>query len=81
MAVTGAASDDGEGPRVVATLREASDVPVYVGIGITTPEQAKRAASYSDGVIVGSALVKLVLNGATTSEVESFVASFRAAID
>ncbi len=81
MAVTGAASDDGEGPRVVATLREASDVPVYVGIGITTPEQARRAASYSDGVIVGSALVKLVLNGATTSEVESFVASFRAAID
>jgi tryptophan synthase alpha chain len=81
MAVTGAASDDGEGPRVAATLRAAGDVPVYVGVGITTPEQAKRAASYSDGVIVGSALVKLVLNGATTSEVERFVGSFRAAID
>jgi tryptophan synthase alpha chain len=81
MAVTGAASDDGEGPRVVSTLREASDVPVYVGIGISTPEQAKRAAAYSDGVIVGSALVKLILDGASTSEVERFVGSFRAAID
>lgn len=81
MAVTGAASDDGEGPRVVATLRQSSDVPIYVGIGITTPEQATRAASYGDGVIVGSALVKLIGNGASTSEVERFVGSFRLAID
>ncbi|HVB50783.1 MAG TPA: tryptophan synthase subunit alpha [Acidimicrobiales bacterium] len=81
MAVTGAASDDGDGARVVATLREASDVPIYVGIGITTPKQAAKAASYSDGVIVGSALVKLMLDGATTTDVERFVASFRIAID
>jgi len=81
MAVTGAASDDGDGPRVVATLRQASDVPIYVGIGITTPDQATRAASYSDGVIVGSALVKLILNGASTSEVERLIGSFRTAID
>jgi len=81
MAVTGAANDEGDGARVVATLREASDVPIYVGIGITTPEQAAKAASYSDGVIVGSALVKLMLDGATTTDVERFIASFRAAID
>lgn len=81
MAVTGAANDEGDAARVVATLREASDVPIYVGIGITTPDQAARAASYSDGVIVGSALVKLMLNGATTTDVEGFVAAFRDAID
>jgi len=81
MAVTGAANDEGDAPRVVTTLREASDVPVYVGIGITTPEQATLTASYSDGVIVGSALVKRILDGATTSDIERFVASFRAAID
>jgi tryptophan synthase alpha chain len=81
MAVTGVASDDGDAPRVVASVRQGSDVPVYVGIGIATPEQAARAAAYSDGVIVGSALVKLVLDGASTAEVERFVGSFRAAID
>lgn len=81
MAVTGAASGEGEGARVVAMLRQTSDVPIYVGIGISTPEQGARAASYSDGVIVGSALVKLILNSASTSEVEEFVGSFRAAID
>jgi len=81
MAVTGAASDEGDGPRVVATVRQASDVPVYVGIGIGTPQQAARAAAYADGVIVGSALVKLVLDGASTAEIERFVGSFRTAID
>ncbi len=80
MAVTGAASDEGEGARVVASLREVSDVPVYVGIGISTPTQAAVAASFSDGVIVGSALVKIILEGGTPSDVEAFVRSFREAI-
>ena len=81
MAVTGAASDAGEGARVVAELREVTDVPVYVGIGISTPAQAASAASFSDGVIVGSALVKIILDGATPSDVEAFIRSFRDAID
>lgn len=81
MAVTGAASDQGEGARVVASLRDVSDVPVYVGIGISTPAQAATAASFSDGIIVGSALVKIILDGATPSHVEAFVRSFRDAID
>ncbi len=81
MAVTGAASDDGEAERVVAAVRAASDLPVYVGIGITTPDQAARAASYADGVIVGSALVRRVLEGAGAAEVETFTQSFRNALD
>jgi tryptophan synthase alpha chain len=81
MAVTGASSDQGEGARVVANVRDASDVPVYVGIGISTPEQAASTSLVSDGVIVGSALVKVVLDGASTHEVENFVKSFREAID
>jgi tryptophan synthase alpha chain len=81
MAVTGAAKDDGEASRVVSSIREASDVPVFVGIGITTPAQAFDAASSSDGVIVGSALVKLLLDGASASDVEVFIRSFRAAIN
>jgi tryptophan synthase alpha chain len=81
MAVTGASSDDGDGARVVASVRGASDIPVYVGIGITTPQQATDTAEVSDGVIVGSALVKVILDGASAPDVESFVRSFRDAID
>jgi tryptophan synthase alpha chain len=81
MAVTGRAADNGESERVVASIRAVSDVPTYVGIGITTPEQARSAAEQSDGVIVGSALVKLILEGGDASEVEAFLSGFRRAID
>ncbi|HUY42553.1 MAG TPA: tryptophan synthase subunit alpha [Acidimicrobiales bacterium] len=81
MAVTGVSSDDGEGGGVALTVRRASDVPVYIGVGIATPEQARNAASASDGVIVGSALVRLLLDGASASEIERFVATFRGALD
>ena len=81
MAVTGRASGAGDSDRVVAAIRSVSTIPTYVGIGVTTPEQARDAARRSDGVIVGSALVQLLLEGAEPSEVEAFVASFRTAID
>jgi len=81
MAVTGQAADIGDAQRVVASVRAVCDIPTYVGIGITTPEQARDAARESDGVIVGSALVRLILDGADASDVESFVASLRRAID
>ena len=45
---------------LVANVRAATDVPVAVGFGISTPEQAASMAAKSDGAIVGSALVKLV---------------------
>jgi len=56
-------------------------VPTFVGIGITTPEQARDASEHSDGVIVGSALVDTILHGASPAETEEFIASFRRAID
>lgn len=81
MAVTGRAQGAGDASRVVASVRATSDVPTYVGIGITTPEQAREAAGFSDGVIVGSALVDTILHGASPADTEEFVASFRRAID
>lgn len=81
MAVTGAANDEGDGARVAASVRAHSDRPVYVGIGISTPAQAATVAAVSDGVIVGSALVRLLHSGATTRDVELFVRSFRDALD
>jgi len=81
MAVTGRAQGAGDASRVVASVRATSDVPTYVGIGITTPEQAREAADFSDGVIVGSALVDTILHGASPADTEEFIASFRQAID
>lgn len=46
---------------VVAMCREATDLPVLIGIGVSTPEQAREAASIADGAVVGSALVKRLL--------------------
>ena len=45
---------------LVEAIRSATDTPVAVGFGISTPEQASAMAALSDGAIVGSAIVKLV---------------------
>jgi tryptophan synthase alpha chain len=81
MAVTGQAEGGGEGERVVRSIRHTSDVPALVGIGIATPDQAKEAAAVSDGVIVGSALVQVVLDGGGAAGIEAFIRDFRSALD
>lgn len=77
--VTGAklASDVG---TFVKRVRRLTKRPLYVGFGISTPEDAARAAEHADGVIVGSALLKIVENGGTAKDVEAFVASLRRAL-
>lgn len=45
---------------MVKLVREVTDVPCAFGFGIATPEQAENVAKYSDGAIVGSAIVKIV---------------------
>lgn len=61
MGVTGVRSeittDIGEMVRLVKSV---SDTPCAVGFGISTPEQAKKMSESADGVIVGSAIVKIV---------------------
>jgi tryptophan synthase alpha chain len=46
--------------EAVALLKAATDLPVAVGFGVRTPEQAAEIARHADGVVVGSALVELV---------------------
>jgi len=46
--------------RMVQKVREVTDIPCAIGFGIATPEQAGSMAKLADGVIVGSAIVKLV---------------------
>lgn len=45
---------------MVSLVRGASDIPTAIGFGISTPQQAKEMAQKADGVIVGSAIVKLI---------------------
>ena len=46
--------------EIVKTIRATTKVPCAVGFGISTPEQAQKMASVSDGAIVGSAIIKLL---------------------
>jgi tryptophan synthase alpha chain len=65
----------------VKRVRKLTKHPLYVGFGISTPEDAARIAEVADGIIVASALLKLVENGGSAKDVEAFVASLRKAID
>ncbi|MGN6299901.1 MAG: tryptophan synthase subunit alpha [Angustibacter sp.] len=65
MGVTGARSAVGGGARgLVERVREVSDIPVCVGLGVSTGEQAAEVAGFADGVIVGSALVRCLSEAA-----------------
>ena len=46
--------------KAVRLIRENTSLPCAIGFGISTPEQAAHMASLADGVIVGSAIVKLI---------------------
>ncbi|HEX6009107.1 MAG TPA: tryptophan synthase subunit alpha [Actinomycetota bacterium] len=53
----------GTAARVVEALRPLTDLPLLIGVGIGTPEQAAEACRFADGVVVGSALVRPLLEG------------------
>jgi tryptophan synthase alpha chain len=69
----------GTAEEVVGALRPFTDRPLLVGVGIGTPEQATEACAFADGVIVGSALVRLLLEGDTDAAL-SRAREFREAI-
>ena len=68
--------------QAVARLKAATDLPVAVGFGIRTPDQAAAVARVADGVVVGSAIVELVAqHGAdAAAHVQNYVSSLAQAI-
>jgi len=69
MGVTGARTSVGEAARSLVERTKAHTVlPVAVGVGVSTGAQAAEVAAYADGVIVGSAFVRAVLDGATPAD-------------
>ncbi|NJC33582.1 tryptophan synthase alpha chain [Sphingomonas jejuensis] len=82
--ITGTQQATAEAIGAAATrIRAATDLPVAVGFGIRTPDDAARVARVADGVVVGSAIVDIVAkHGALSpSPVRAFVQSLRTGID
>jgi tryptophan synthase alpha chain len=83
--VTGARTQAPTGiDELVARVRSVVRLPVGVGFGISTPEQAAAVASYADLVIVGSALVRTMHDAGAAGAVEAcraFVGGLRGALD
>ena len=65
LGITGShATYDANLPATLQMLREVSDLPLYVGFGISTPEQAKTMIDLgADGVITGSKIIELIKQG------------------
>lgn len=64
---------------LAARTRALTDVPLYAGFGISTPDQARAAADLTDGVVVGSRALQVAEEGAAA--LGAYVASLRAALD
>jgi tryptophan synthase alpha chain len=74
--ITGAAAAvAGEVAPEVARIKASTDLPVIVGFGISTPDQAQSIASVADGCVVGSAIVRDIGAGKSVAEVLANVAA------
>jgi len=71
-------SPDGRNANAV-TSQALTDVPLYAGFGISTPEQARAAADLTDGAVVGSQAVLIAEEG--PAALHEYVASLRSALD
>jgi tryptophan synthase alpha chain len=67
--------------EIARRCREVTDTPVLVGVGISNPEQAVEACQVADGVIVGSAVIRRLLDGEGPEGAAAFIASIRGALD
>lgn len=82
MGVTGERTELATSAGEVAhRLRRLTDLPVCIGIGVSTPEQAAAVCTEADGVAIGSALMRRLLDGAGPEGAASFVAQVRAGLD
>lgn len=82
MGVTGERTALADSARKLARrLKPLTDVPVCVGVGISTPTQAAEVCRDADGVVIGSALVRRLLDGGGPAEAAALVAEVRRAVD
>lgn len=82
LGVTGERATIGDMAAALGSrLKAVTDVPACMGFGVSTPEQAVTVAGHADGVIVGSALMRRVLDGEGPLRVGQAIAELRTALD
>jgi tryptophan synthase alpha chain len=82
MGVTGERDRVAASALVIAKrLKAITDKPVIIGFGVSTPAHAVELATEADGVVVASALMRRLLDGAGPDELGQMVAELRAALD
>jgi len=68
----------------VASIKQSSEIPVLIGFGISNPDLAREATKFSDGVIIGSAVVKLIESNSDpiqrNKKLSKFISSIKQAI-
>jgi tryptophan synthase alpha chain len=82
LGVTGERNAVSESALVIAKrLKAVTDKPVLVGVGVSNAKQARALSEHADGVIVGSALVRRLLDGGGPSAAATFVTELRQGLD
>jgi tryptophan synthase alpha chain len=66
---------------LAAAMKGLTDLPVLLGFGVSSTATARDAAARADGVIVASAVMQMVLDGAAPADVGRFLATLREALD
>lgn len=68
--------------QLISQIRQATNVPVAVGFGIHTPQQAQKVVTTADGAIVGSAIVKIIAenNEQTLTKLTDYAQAMKAAV-
>lgn len=67
--------------KIAARTKQHTEKPVLVGVGIGSPEQAVEACSEADGVIIGSTVVRRLVEGRGADSVRELIAEYREALD
>lgn len=82
LGITGERESLASTAKVIAKrVKQLTDLPVLVGVGVSTPQQAAEVCEVADGVVVGSAIVRRVLETSSPEAVGELIGEFRAAID
>ena len=82
LGVTGERDELAASHRTMARrLKALTDKPVLIGVGVSNPDQARAVCEEADGVVVGSALVRRLLEGGGPDQAAAFVHELRAGLD
>jgi len=82
LGVTGERDELATSATVIAKrLKDVTDKPVLIGVGVSTPEQAVQACEVADGVVIGSAIMRRLLDGEGPEGAARFVRDVRRALD